>query len=82
MRLALALYANSLFASVLSSPLVDVSTNTKQLLLTSHDSMGLPGMCKPRGALCDWPPGTRGPCCSPFLCVSLTTDETPYLVCA
>ncbi|KAN0085763.1 hypothetical protein V8E55_006897 [Tylopilus felleus] len=81
MRIALALFATS-FAFVLGSPLVDISPNTQQLLLGSKDSLDQAEQCQPEGSLCDWPAGSRGPCCPPFLCVPLSVVKTPYLVCA
>lgn len=83
MRLALAVFfASPLIALVVGSPLVDTSPNMKQLILSSQDTIDLPGQCQPEGSLCDWPAGSRGPCCPPLLCVPLTTENLPYLVCA
>lgn len=83
MRLAVtALFATSLFTFVIGSPLFDMSPNVAQLMLGSHDSVDPPDQCKPEGTLCDWPAGSRGPCCEPLLCVPLSAHRSPYLICA
>ncbi|KAH0834744.1 hypothetical protein J3R83DRAFT_10322, partial [Lanmaoa asiatica] len=79
MHLALAFFAASLFSFVVGSPLANMSPNTEQLILGNPDE---PSHCQASGTICDWPIGTRGPCCPPMLCVPLSTQRTPYLVCA
>ncbi|KAN0085762.1 hypothetical protein V8E55_006896 [Tylopilus felleus] len=68
----------SLFILATSSPLRDMSLETAQLAL--GDSMsGHPKQCQGYGTLCDWPAGSRGPCCPPLLCTPLSMHKTPYL---
>ncbi|KAF8415474.1 hypothetical protein L210DRAFT_3586091, partial [Boletus edulis BED1] len=76
MRLALALVITPLFAFVLAP-------NTQQLLLGSlDDNTNQLEQCQTEGTLCNYPTGTRGPCCAPLLCVPLSTQKSPYSICA
>ncbi|KAG8216384.1 hypothetical protein J3R82DRAFT_6485, partial [Butyriboletus roseoflavus] len=77
MRLTLAFSAASLIAFVVCIPLADMSPNTEQVTLGNADTQ-----CQKFGTICDWPAGTRGPCCAPLLCVPWSAQNTPYLVCA
>ncbi|KAI9568057.1 hypothetical protein HD554DRAFT_2102686 [Boletus coccyginus] len=76
----LTFFLASLFTLVASSPLRDISLQTSQL--TSGSTGAQLQECQGYGTICDWPIGTKGPCCPPLLCVPLSMHDTPYLVCA
>ncbi|KAI6158255.1 hypothetical protein BKA82DRAFT_10847 [Pisolithus tinctorius] len=79
MRLLSILYFASVAALVAASPVIDTGSNSilsEQTLLGGDDDEG----CSGYGSLCDWPAGTRGPCCYPYLCKPLTMQKSAYLV--
>ncbi|KIJ61459.1 hypothetical protein HYDPIDRAFT_115934 [Hydnomerulius pinastri MD-312] len=76
-RSIISLFAASLFALVASSPLGDTNANQLTLVVPNQGDQ-----CSTKGTLCDWPAGSRGPCCVGLLCIPMTTDPTPYSVCA
>ncbi|KAI5996516.1 hypothetical protein F5J12DRAFT_785462 [Pisolithus orientalis] len=76
MRLLSILYFASVAALVVASPVIDTGSNSllsEQTLLGDDDDEG----CSGYGSLCDWPAGTRGPCCYPYLCRPLTMQNPP-----
>ncbi|KAI5984564.1 hypothetical protein EDC04DRAFT_2833262 [Pisolithus marmoratus] len=80
MRLLSMLYLASIAALVAASPVIDKSVLSQQTLLGGDVDPN--EECSPYGSLCDWPAGSRGPCCPPYLCTPMTIQRTAYLVCA
>jgi len=85
MRFFTTLFVASVAALVASSPVTDTSSSnivldTQQMLLGGSGDED--GPCQPYGSLCDWPAGSRGPCCAPLLCRPITIHPSPYLVCS
>ncbi|KAI6115136.1 hypothetical protein EDD16DRAFT_1551099 [Pisolithus croceorrhizus] len=83
MRFLSVLYLASVAAIVAASPVMDTGSSS---LLNEQALLGEGGEpadeCQPYGTLCDWPAGSRGPCCAPYLCMPMTTQMSAYLVCS
>ncbi|KAL4068568.1 hypothetical protein V8B97DRAFT_847570 [Scleroderma yunnanense] len=87
MRFLITLFAATLAVLVASSPVVDTGSSsvvldTHQVLLGGGNDDEPTGPCQQYGTLCDWPAGSRGPCCEPLLCRPLTILNSPYSVCS
>ncbi|KAI5982782.1 hypothetical protein EDD15DRAFT_2319828 [Pisolithus albus] len=83
MRFLSVLYLASLAVLVAASPVMDTGSSSllnEQTLLGDGDEPG--DECQAYGTLCDWPAGSRGPCCPPYLCRPMTIQKTAYFVCA
>ncbi|KAI6104283.1 hypothetical protein F5141DRAFT_1128595 [Pisolithus sp. B1] len=83
MRFLSVLYLASVAALVAASPVMDTGSSS---LLNEQTLLGDGGEpaeeCQAYGTLCDWPAGSRGPCCAPYLCRPMTMQTSVYLVCA